>query len=86
MVGDSPAWVEIPSEEEVRAAIPPGRQHPLDFGFLPSMTRLIAAHERIEAPLRALTWEVMFAPAGMLERRERELLAAVSSAAQDCYY
>lgn len=76
----------MPSEEEVRAALPPGRRHPLDFGFLPSMTRLMAAHGRIGAALRGLSYEVMFSPDGVLERRERELVAAVASAAQDCYY
>lgn len=30
------AWVTIPSEETVRAALPPGAKYPYDFGFLPA--------------------------------------------------
>jgi hypothetical protein len=83
-----PAWVSVPSEEDLRRSFAerfPGMPHPLDFGFLPAMTRLVAAHPRIGAALDALAWQVMFAP-GMLDRREREMVAAVASAAQDCFY
>ena len=82
------AWVSLPSEEELRARFAErfgDRQHPLDFGFLPAMTRLIAAHPHIGPALDMLSWQVMFAP-GALERREREMVAAVASAAQDCFY
>ena len=49
------------------------------------MVRLIGAHERIAPFFGALFQQIMFAP-GSLERREREMIAAVASAAQDCRY
>lgn len=82
------AWISMPSEEEQRERFAErfgAMQHPLDFGFLPAMTRLVAAHPRIAPALDALAWQVMFA-AGALDRREREMIAAVASAAQDCFY
>lgn len=79
------AWVEVPSEDEIRARLPADRRYPYDFGFLPAMTRLNRAHKRIAAPMGALVYEIMFAP-GHLERYEREMIAAVASAAQDCHY
>jgi hypothetical protein len=77
------AWVALPSEEELRAVMPPG--HPYDFGFLPAMARLIAAHQGIAPFFGALFAQIMFAP-GSLERQEREMVAAVAAAAQDCHY
>ncbi len=77
------AWVAMPSEAEIRGLIPPG--YPYDFGFLPAMARLIVAHDRIAFLFGALFQQIMFAP-GSLERREREMVAAVASAAQDCHY
>ena len=73
----------MPSEKTVRAALPP--DNPYDFGFLPAMARLIVAHDRIAPFFGALFQQIMFAP-GSLERREREMVAAVASAAQDCHY
>lgn len=79
------AWVRLPSENEIRSRIPADAPpHPYDFGFLPNMIRLVRAHPRIRA-LGTLYGEVMFAP-GFLTRREREMVAAVASAAQDCHY
>ena len=49
------------------------------------MTRLILAHPRIGRAFAALFAQIMFAP-GHLERREREMIAAVAAAAQDCRY
>jgi alkylhydroperoxidase/carboxymuconolactone decarboxylase family protein YurZ len=49
------------------------------------MGRLMAVHERIGPAAGALFHEIMFAP-GALERWEREMIAAVSAAAQDCHY
>ena len=82
---DRVAWVEVPSESEVRAQIPAGTKHPYDFGFLPAMGRLLLAHQRIGPMFRKLFGEIMFVP-GDLERRERELVATVASRAQDCFY
>jgi alkylhydroperoxidase/carboxymuconolactone decarboxylase family protein YurZ len=80
------AWVRIPTDEELRTRVQPGAsRHPYDFGFFPAMARLIMAHPRIGPAFGALFHQVMFAP-GYLDRRERELVAAVAAAAQDCHY
>jgi alkylhydroperoxidase/carboxymuconolactone decarboxylase family protein YurZ len=81
--GDRDAWVAMPSGTEVRRTMPPG--HPYDFGFFPAMGRLVAAHPTIAGPFGALFAEIMFAP-GALARSERETIAAVAAAAQDCHY
>ncbi|MBI2759911.1 MAG: carboxymuconolactone decarboxylase family protein [Chloroflexi bacterium] len=60
-------------------------RHPYDFGFVAGMSRLIAAHDRIGPAFSALFRQVMFEP-GCLDRREREMIAAVTAAAQDCRY
>lgn len=77
------AWVALPTEAEIRAVFPPG--YPYDFGFLPAMGRLVLAHDSIAPLFGALAAQIMFAP-GHLSRREREMVAAVASAAQDCHY
>ncbi|MBI3302651.1 MAG: carboxymuconolactone decarboxylase family protein [Deltaproteobacteria bacterium] len=80
------AWVSIPSEAELRAQMPPGRKYPYDFGFLPAMGRLLRTHERIGGAFSKLFSEIMWTPEGLLSRREREMIAAVAAAAQDCHY
>jgi alkylhydroperoxidase family enzyme len=80
------AWVKLPSQEQMRALIPPNSKFPYDFGFLPAMMRLIMAHERIGPAFGTLFAQIMFSPEGTLDRREREMVAAVASAAQDCHY
>ena len=80
------AWVQMLSEEELRKQIPPDAKFPYDFGFLPAMTRLIRAHGRIGQAFGALFAQIMFSPEGHLDRREREMVAAVAAAAQDCHY
>ncbi|HEX2172578.1 MAG TPA: carboxymuconolactone decarboxylase family protein [Dehalococcoidia bacterium] len=82
---DRPAWIALPSEEDVRARIPPGKRDPYDFGFVAGMTRLIQAHDRIGPAFAHLYAQVMFGR-GHLDRREREMVAAVAAAAQDCHY
>ena len=77
------AWIALPSEAEVRSRLPAG--HPYDFGFVAGMSRLTRAHERIGPRFGALFAEIMFVP-GDLDRREREMVAAVAAAAQDCPY
>ena len=79
------AWVSIPTEEERRAQLPPGPASGYDFGFLPAMGRLLAAHTSIGPLFGALFRQLMFEP-GHLERQEREMIAAVAAAAQDCHY
>ncbi len=78
------AWVAMPPEEDLRALLGAGPK-PYDFGFLPAMARLIAAHPRIGPAFFGLFEQIMFAP-GALDRRERELIAAVAAGAQDCHY
>jgi len=77
------AWVEIPSRDDALALFPP--DHPYSFGFVPAMGRLLFAHPEIAPAFGALFGQIMFGP-GNLSRREREMIAAVASAAQDCHY
>lgn len=77
------AWVGMPSPEEVRALLGEGGIY--DFGFVPAMSRLILSHLGIAPHFGALFTQIMFAP-GALDRREREMIAGVASAAQDCFY
>jgi hypothetical protein len=72
----------MPTEEEVR---PLFASHPYTFGFIPAMGRLITAHDAIGPFFGALFAQIMFAP-GALSRAEREMIAGVTSAAQDCHY
>ena len=46
----------------------------------------LRAHPRIGPKFQALFAEIMFVPQGALDRREREMIAAVAAAAQDCHY
>ena len=80
------AWVQLPSEEELRQTIPRGGGFPYDFGFLPGMVRLVMAHGRIGQAFGQLFVQIMFSPEGKLSRAEREMVAAVASAGQDCHY
>ena len=77
------AWIDLPTDEEVAPRRPRGG--PYDFGFVPGMGKLLLAHPRIGPRFSELFAEVMFQP-GVLDRRERELVAAVAAAAQDCFY
>ena len=78
------AWVELPDQSTIAEA--PGRQnHPYNFGYVAGMSRLIMAHSRIAPAFGALYASIMFVP-GALSRAEREMVAAVAAAAQDCHY
>ncbi len=77
------AWVTMPSEAALREFIPAG--HPYDFGFLPAMACLSMTHQQIGPLFGALFSQIMFAP-GHLDRTEKEMVAAVAAAAQDCHY
>ena len=83
MSRDDQAWIELPSEEAIRESMEPG--HPYDFGFVAGMSRLVRAHEEIGRAYGPLFQQIMFAP-GALSRAEREMVAAVATAAQDCHY
>ena len=80
------AWVDLPTEDEFRADLPPDRQYHYDFGFIPAMARLIARHERIAPAFGKLVRELMWSSEGVLPRRECEMVAAVAAGAQDCHY
>lgn len=84
---DREAWIELPSEDEVRAAAG-GRSHPYEAfmgGRIARMGRLTFAHPTIGPAMRQLSTAVLFGP-GALSRPERELVAAVTAAAQRCHY
>lgn len=78
------AWVSLPSDDEILAAMPAGASA-YDFGFVMGMPRLRLAHRRIGALFGPLFREIMFGP-GALSRAEREMVAGVAAAAQDCRY
>jgi hypothetical protein len=80
--GEPQAWVKMPSEAELA---PQMENHPYSRGFVPAMGRLIASHPRIGPAFMGLYEQIMFAP-GALARDEREMVAAVTAAAQDCFY
>jgi hypothetical protein len=85
MSDEKQPFITLPTDEELRAQMKPGVKSPYDFGFVGGMSRLLSAHERLGAAMRGFFAEVMFAP-GALSRDEREMVAAVASAAQDCEY
>lgn len=81
------AWIDLPTEDEVRAAAG-GRSHPYEAfmgGRIARMGRLVFAHPAIGPAMRQLSSAVLFGP-GALSRPERELVAAVTAAAQRCHY
>jgi alkylhydroperoxidase/carboxymuconolactone decarboxylase family protein YurZ len=89
MPEDAGPFIALPTEEEMRQEASSGGgkrpASPYDFGFIGDMSRLLAAHPRIGPAMRSAFQEIMFAP-GALDRAEREMVAAVASAAQDCEY
>jgi alkylhydroperoxidase/carboxymuconolactone decarboxylase family protein YurZ len=82
---DRVAWVDLPSAEEIRDRIPADTPIAYDINFLPAMARLSRGHPRLAAPFSALSHAIMFGP-GYLTRAEREMVASVAAAAQDCHY
>ena len=77
------AWVEMPTEDQIRELFGSGGVY--DFGFVPAMSRLIMSHPGIAPAFGGLFVQIMFGP-GSLERAEREMVAGVAAAAQDCFY
>ena len=75
------AWVDIAPDDGPPSPAP-GRY---SFEFRPAMGRLLGAHDRIGPAFSALFSEIMRGD-GHLSRQERETVAAVAAAAQDCYY
>jgi len=82
MKTESEAWVKLVPEDEVREIF---ADHPYSLGFIPAMGRLISTHDAIGPYFGALFAQIMFAP-GVLSRAEREMVAAITAAAQDCHY
>ena len=78
------AWVELPEIEHVERVLQTARV-PLALGFVPRMTRLLMAHERLSLPFRKLYKNIMI-DEGRFTKAQREMIAAVSSAALDCHY
>lgn len=86
MSDDQQPFITLPTDEEMRSRAQASGMKPVyNFGFVGGMSRLLAAHGRIGKAMQAAFYEMMFAP-GALDRAEREMLAAVASAAQDCEY
>ena len=79
-----PAFVELATPEAAGQSRP-GTRSPYDFGFVPNMRRLMLAHDEIGPAFGALFSQIMFKP-GELSRAEREMVAAVAAATQDCFY
>ena len=84
-MSDDLAFITLPTDDEMRAQGYGQRPHPYDFGFIPGMARLRSAHKRIAPKMADLFREIMFGD-GALTRAEREMIAAVTAAAQDCRY
>ena len=79
------AFIALPTPDELRARSDGPPPSSYNFGYVGGMGRLLAAHPRIGPAMQAAFREIMFAP-GALDRAEREMVAAVASAAQDCVY
>jgi alkylhydroperoxidase/carboxymuconolactone decarboxylase family protein YurZ len=78
------AFIELPARATIPLPAPGAGGY--NFGFVANMGRLLRAHPRIAPRFTALFAEIMFSPEGALDRREREMIAAVAAAAQDCHY
>lgn len=86
MAREREPFISMPTEQELRErAAGSGYKSPYDFGFIGDMSRLLAAHPRIGPAMQKAFQEIMFAP-GALDRTEREMVAAVASAAQVCEF
>ena len=81
------AWVDLSHASDIYSAKRSADiRQPYEFGFMPAMARLIAAHGRIGPAFSGLFSQIMFSSDGKLTRHEREMVAAVASSAQDCFY
>lgn len=82
---DREAWIKLPTEEELLDSFPADHPYSVGAGRVPAMARLISAHPDLAPHFQRLVARIMFGP-GALERAEREMVAAVAAAAQDCHY
>lgn len=86
MTANQRPFITLPTPDELRArATGPMPASSYNFGIVSGMGSLLAAHPRIGPAMQRAFAEIMFAP-GALDRAEREMVAAVASAAQDCEY
>jgi alkylhydroperoxidase/carboxymuconolactone decarboxylase family protein YurZ len=85
MTDDRRPFITLPTPEELRARPVSAPPSSYNFGIVAGMGSLLAAHPRIGPAMQRAFSEIMFAP-GALDRAEREMVAAVASAAQDCEY
>ena len=81
--GEPSAWIRLPDPAEMQSA---RQNHPYNFGFVPAMGRLLMAHSRLAPAFIQLYSEIMFSSDSVLTRQEREMVAAATAAAQDCFY
>jgi alkylhydroperoxidase family enzyme len=82
---DREAWIKLPTEHESLDSFPADHPYSIGAGRVPAMARLISAHPEFAPHFQRLVARIMFGP-GALERTEREMIAAVAAAAQDCHY
>jgi alkylhydroperoxidase family enzyme len=75
------SWIDIDPDTGPLPAAPGS----WTFEFRPAMGRLLSAHPTIGPAFNKLYEEIMRGP-GHLSRQEREMIATVASAAQDCEY
>jgi alkylhydroperoxidase/carboxymuconolactone decarboxylase family protein YurZ len=81
------AWIGLVPRDELarQAAANPNARSLYDFGFVANMARLMRTHPRMAA-----TWGPHFlsvmGEGGALSRQEKEMVAGVAAAAQDCHY
>lgn len=78
------SWIELAGIEFTREQLKK-RDVSYDEDCVANMSRLLAAHTAIGPLFSHLYDEIMDGP-GTLSRREREMLATVTAAAQDCFY
>jgi hypothetical protein len=81
------AWITLVSHEEALARRPRGgaRRGRLELPTIANMGRLLMTHPRIGPAFNGLMREVM-AGSETLSPAECQMIAAVSTAAQDCHY
>ena len=77
------AFVRLVDRETADRSLP--ANHPYRLGMVPNMVRLIMSSGKLGETFGPHFASVMFNP-GFLSRQEREMVASVAAAAQDCHY
>ena len=78
------AWLKLDKPEHIVGFLLKSLQHTLRQSMEEALRK--RGFELSFAHFVALFGEIMFSPLGALDRREREMIAAVAAAAQDCHY